>query len=511
MKITLISPYPDVEAFGIRTISACLKQEGHDVQCLFLPRDFRERYETRTLNEIVELSNQSQLIGISLMTNYFENAVQITQKLKEHCDIPILWGGVHPTIRPDECLNHADVVCVGEGEETVVELSRKMENGQHYRDVRNIWFKDGDNMITNPVRPLTQHLDQIPFPDYDHGTHYILDDARIQKMDIDLLSRYLGTTYMSMPTRGCPFGCAYCCNNTFNKMYPNQKRLRKRSVSNIIEELTRVKELLPFIESIKFDDDAFLSLSITEIQEFSEAYRKNVSLPLAITGATPSTLNREKLSLLVDAGLSIIRMGIQTGSERTKKLYNRRQTNQQVEKAARIINEFKDRIRPPQYDIILDNPWETEQDLIETLMFLSKLPTPYRLCHFSLSFYPGTELYSKAKQDGIITDDLEDVYRKHYNNCNTTYWNNLFFLLDNYASNGVGIPPKIMFLLTNHTMRKLNLHWLVYLLLKILLFPLTMKRFNYLAREGLKDIQEGNWTRIDTFMRRYFSRWALKG
>ena len=97
---------------------------------------------------------------------------------------------------------------------------------------------------------------------------------------------------------------------------------------------------------------------------------------MKITGATPTTLTREKLSLLVDAGLIEIKMGIQSGSENMKRMYNRHHSNAQVEKAARIINEFKDKIRVPAYDIILDNPWEVNSDLIETLMFLAKLPVP---------------------------------------------------------------------------------------------------------------------------------------
>jgi radical SAM superfamily enzyme YgiQ (UPF0313 family) len=287
-------------------------------------------------------------------------------------------------------------------------------------------------------------------------------------------------------------------------MYSNQKPLRKRSIDNIIKELVAAKKLLPFINCIKFDDDAFFSLSVNEIKEFSEKYKKDVSLPLMITGATPSTLNREKLSLLVDAGLNFIRMGIQTGSEYTKKLYNRRHTNQQVERAVKIINEFKDRIKNPQYDIILDNPWEAEKDLIETLMFLSKLPTPYTLYRFSLNLYPATDLYKKAKIDGIITDDLTDIYRKHYNECNKNYLNSLFILLNDYTSIGTRISPKIMLLLTNQKMRQLNLHRLLYILLKISLPFFKVQRLNFLVLGALKDIQKGNWSRIYRYIRKFF-------
>ena len=492
MKIILISPYPDLQVFGLRTISACLKREGHDVHLLFLPKRFTERYENKTLNEIVRFSKDSNLIGISLMTNYFDNAIQITQKLKENYDTPILWGGVHPTIRPEECLNYADMVCIGEGEDALVELAYKMSDGP-CNHVHGIWFKYKEKIIKNPIQPLTQSLDNMPFPDYDYRTHYILNNECIQKMDEKLIKKYLGGTYVTVPTRGCPFGCTYCCNNTINNMYPDQKPLRKRSISNIIKELVEIKKLLPFIDRIYFDDDAFFFFSVNEIMEFCKKYRKNICIPLAITGATPTTLTREKLSLLVAAGLNFIRVGIQTGSKRGLKLYNRRYTNQQVERTVRIINEFNYKIKMPQYDIILDNPWETDEDSIETLMFLSTLPTPYKLSLFSLSFYPGTELYTKAKKDGIIIDDLKDVYRKRFHTCNSTYLNSLFFLLKYYALINVRISPKIMFLLTNQRMRQLNIHLLLYYILSTskVLLPLTRKHFHYLILKGLKYIKKG--------------------
>jgi radical SAM superfamily enzyme YgiQ (UPF0313 family) len=472
---------------------------------MFLPKRFTERYENRTLDEIVELSEGSDLVGISLMTNFFNNAVQITKKLKNSTNIPVLWGGIHPTIRPEESLDYADMVCVGEGEEAIAELLTRIEERRYFYDVHGIWFKSKNNIITNPIRPLTS-LDHIPFPDYDFRNHFILNKNHIQKLDIKLLREYMEDIYMTMPTRGCPFGCTYCCNNALNKLYPNQKPVRKRSIDNIIEELAEIKSSLPFINRIKFDDDAFFTLSLEEIKEFCEKYRR-VGLPLSITGATPLTLSREKLSLLINAGLNFIRIGIQTGSERTKKLYNRRYTNQQVERAAKIIGEFKHKIEIPQYDIILDNPWETDEDLIETLIFLSKVPVPYRLCLFSLNFYPGTELYKKAKKEGIITNDFQDVYIKHYHSCGGTYLNRLFFLLSLYASNGIGISTTIMLLLTNKKIMRFNLHWLLYAVLKAVIVPLTFSnRIRYLYQKGLVYIRQGDWYAIQRYINRYLAK-----
>ena len=196
---------------------------------------------------------------------------------------------------------------------------------------------------------------------------------------------------MTLPTRGCPFACTFCINNLYLDMYPHQKPIRKRSVDNVIMELQQAKDKIPFIRYIKFDDDAFFIMSLDEISDFSKKYKEHIRMPLIITGATASTLSKEKLVLLVDAGLIEIRMGIQTAGTITKKLYKRPHTNQQIENAVRMINEYKDKLRA-KYDIILDNPWETDQDQIETLMFLSKLPVPYWLTLFSLNFFPGTDI-----------------------------------------------------------------------------------------------------------------------
>ena len=124
MNIGLISLYPDVISFGIRTLSACLKKEGHDVKIIFLLSEFWDKYEDRALGEAVDQLKDADLIGLSVMSNFWDNSVQITERIKKDLDVPILWGGTHPTIRPEECLDlgGADIVCIGEGEDTLVEL-----------------------------------------------------------------------------------------------------------------------------------------------------------------------------------------------------------------------------------------------------------------------------------------------------------------------------------------------------------------------------------------------------
>lgn len=190
MNITLISLYRDITTYGIRTLSACLKKDGHKVQNIFLRNKFHDRYEDGVLEEVAAVSKEADLIAISLMTNFFDDAIQVTQKLKSRTSTPILWGGIHPTIRPEECLEHVDMICIGEGEESLVELVKKMENGKDIFNIQGMWFKNKGEVIKNDLRPLIQNLDMIPFPDYEQENDYIQLNRHIYKLDEDLLEKY---------------------------------------------------------------------------------------------------------------------------------------------------------------------------------------------------------------------------------------------------------------------------------------------------------------------------------
>ena len=118
-----MSPTPlDVSAFGVRSLSAFLKQKGINVRNIFLSggvekyryrKDYLYRYDKKLIDEVIDLCKGSDLVGISLMTNYFERAIQITSEIKFATDLPVIWGGIHPTVMPEECIKYSDMVCIG--------------------------------------------------------------------------------------------------------------------------------------------------------------------------------------------------------------------------------------------------------------------------------------------------------------------------------------------------------------------------------------------------------------
>jgi anaerobic magnesium-protoporphyrin IX monomethyl ester cyclase len=481
IKVTLISPNSPGWDFGVRTLAAVLKKEGYDARILFIPLLPGQRsVDSENLEQIADLSAGSDLIGMSVMTNFFSGMRVITQTLRDKLDIPIIWGGIHPTIRPDECLNYADMVCLGEGEIPLLNLARAMDKKADPGNIPGLGYKVNGKVVINEQNPLITELDRLPLPDYACENDYLLKNGSVRKIDKNLLEDILTShthtskesyrIYHTITSRGCNFACAYCCNSYLNKTRHGQKIIRKRSVGNIIDEFTAVKRELPFVNCVLINDDDFFCRGADEIALFAKEYKEKIRLPLWITGLNVLEFDNGKFASLVGAGLRFIRLGIQSANSRTLKLYNRHYSKGQVAEAAKGINKFRDKIAAPSYDIILDNPWEAEDDLTETLMLISNLPKPYSIQLFSLTFYPGTELYNKAKQEGLIKDDIEEVYDRSFYAVKPAYLNKLFQLLAAYARQGLFIPAVIMGILTNPVLRRLKISLILYYALEIFIY-----------------------------------------
>jgi len=110
-------------------------------------------YPRRILEQIAEMCKTSDLIGISLMTCHFDNAVYITKFLREKLSVPIIWGGIHPSIRPAECLEYADMVCLGEGELSLSQLAKEMAEGKPWNslNVQGILKRSNPIFTASPV------------------------------------------------------------------------------------------------------------------------------------------------------------------------------------------------------------------------------------------------------------------------------------------------------------------------------------------------------------------------
>jgi anaerobic magnesium-protoporphyrin IX monomethyl ester cyclase len=433
MKVFFISPYESVASYGLRILSATLKARGHEAKILFLPLHFEEKYTRELLQQVAELVEHAPLVGISLSSNYFDQARELTRALKgQNPTQLVLWGGIHPTIEPEECLDYADIVCVGEAESTLGELVEKIERGEDYSGVKGFGFRRNGKKHINSVAPLVTDLDALPLPDYAYADHLMLHNGALVHATPKLISENLEQRYWTLSSRGCVFQCTFCCNNFLRQLYSSDKWFRKRSTENIIAELEWIKNEHPHFKEFYFDDDAFLDRSVEEIRDFAAQYKRRISMPFVITGVTPNSLTEEKLTILLDAGLIWFRIGIQTASDRVNlSLYKRPTPLRATRRAIEIIRKYKDRMKPIWYDFIVDNPWEMPDELLATLRLMLDLPRPYAINIYSLTFFPGTELHERARREGIVADARKDIYHKSYKRYRETYLNRLlmFFCL----------------------------------------------------------------------------------
>ncbi len=410
MKVALISTstYPSDQ--GIRHVSAMLKSRNHKVKVFFLPEaeNYSKRYSVRVLDQLYEMCKEFEIIGVSSYASTSVRAVQVINKLKP-LGKPIIWGGVHATISPEKCIDHVDLVCVGEGEYTMLELLEKLEKKQDITSIPNLWVRKDGKIYKNEIRILVENLDLLPPPDYDLEDHYILEKNTV----VPFGERHLNGMIFFQTERGCPNSCSYCSNHILKKLSTGKgKLIRFNSINYALNEMARLKKKFKTLGVFDIRDETLFARPLADFQEFNRRYKKEVGIRFKCL-ADPPTMNEEKLALLVDAGLTDIIIGIQ-GSERVNfEIYKRYITDAQTIKAAEIINKYKDKVAV-MYDVITTNPYETSQDVINLINLLIKLPKPYYLSVNNLVFFFGTPMYEKAIQDGIIRTKKDSAFDLNY-------------------------------------------------------------------------------------------------
>ncbi len=395
MKIVFLSLLPTTENFGIKYIHAYLLSRGHDSSIIFLPR--HSRHAASALNDFIA-AHRPDAVGCGYMSYEAPFAQFLGTSLKKQFPgLPFIAGGIHPTINPEECLAYADYVCIGESEDAMADLAENIDTGKNIHNLQNIAYSENGTITKNPLRPFIENLDELPFPGHWPERSYIYYNKVIAPLNLRLFkkyTRYDGKAFNIISSRGCPFSCAYCCNSFLTRLY-GVKKIRKRSPQNFLAEMKREIELFPEIILMNIHDDCFLAQTADWHREFAADYKKFINLPF-IVRSTPLHLTEEKIAVLKDAGLAWVTMGLQSGSEKTnREVFLRNVSNEKFLEATRLCNKYK---ISGYYDVILDNPFEKEEDVKQTITVLKQVPKPFQLQLFSLTFYKGTDIYTMYKE-----------------------------------------------------------------------------------------------------------------
>ncbi|MFQ5531625.1 MAG: B12-binding domain-containing radical SAM protein, partial [Candidatus Nanoarchaeia archaeon] len=297
-----------------------------------------------------------------------------------------------------------------------------------------------------------ENLNEIPAPDYDLETNYILEkNGNFSKLN----ESHIGKWIFYHGIRGCIYTCRFCCNNSLDKIYEGKgAKIRKKSIQLVIKELQDLIKKFPKVERIWFTDDDVNMRTVEELQEFRRLYKENIGLPFQCY-MSPTTVTETKLKLLIETGLKQIEFGVQTGSDRVnREIYGRPIFKKAVLRAAEIVNKYKKFIDSVNFQFITTNPYESKEDILETINLIRKFPSPFMIQAYGLVFFPGSPMYYKAISDGYIEkfdDSGYDVdflnYQKHVKLKNkNTYLNSMIHMMGtNSTSFRNGLIPRFAF------------------------------------------------------------------
>lgn len=412
VSVLLISVQPNLDIIGLKGLHHVLLERGYRSFLLYLPRfNPSQQRDLQALRRFVDEISPG-FIGISLMAIDYDAAVRVTRALKRFFpDIPVAWGGIHPTTAPELCLEHADYVCIGEAEQAVLDMAKAVEEGRRLDGIPGLCHRTEEGIEQPPPYPLIEDLDSLPINRQIPENAFVQMHGRVTPLECRHLQRhkrYRGGVYKILTSRGCPYACTYCVNNFLRKLY-GAWGVRRRSVAHVMEELEHALVEGPAVEYVDFTDDCFLACDLAYLDEFCHAYKARIGKPFIAKG-TPKYFTSEKMDLLVDAGLVWANLGLQSGSDRVcREVYERPITSDEFKRAATLIHQYP---IAAYYDVIVDNPFETEEDALETVETLMATPRPFYTLMFSLNFYLGTELRERAAAE--CPERLADAFGKDY-------------------------------------------------------------------------------------------------
>ena len=342
-----------------------------------------------SIYRIIEKSNPL-FIGFSVNTGPSTSlSAEFSETIKNDIgDIPIVWGGVHPTMVPHQCLseNYIDFVVLGEGEETIVELSHALEGQKELSSIRGIGYKQNGHPIINPPRPKIKNIDK-----YRPAWHLI--DIRKYLNEYREYGQNLSRMISYLTSRGCPYRCAFC----YNLAWEN-RRMRYHSIKRVLSDIKWLKEEYD-VDAVIFQDDNFFVNPKRTFEIIEE-----IDLPW-YGEPRVNYITEEFAKKVKETNCINLLVGAESGSDRILQYIKKDITVAQIEKATKIMAKYQ---IPLAYTWIIGFPGETWEEIMQTLHFIEKLQKYYmdnpEIFHNKVGIYlpyPGTPLYNISLKSGF--------------------------------------------------------------------------------------------------------------
>jgi radical SAM superfamily enzyme YgiQ (UPF0313 family) len=429
MGIKVLFLYPNTFGMNmlpsaIATFSAILKNKGHAVQVFdttYYAIDFgidsegskedrlnvvpyTQEMEKKNLrlkdsnwkNDLNKKVNEFKpdLLALSCTEDMWELGIKILNEIREYKNknnIPVVAGGVFPTFAPEICIKYdlVDLVCVGEGENALIDLCNKIENKKSYTNVTNLWIKkDGKiikkNTISNPV-----DVNKTPIIDTS-----LFEDNRLYRP-------MAGKVYKMYPVetiRGCPYTCRFCNSPDQMQLYKGlgHKFFRKKRMDLVYKELKYFKEQHK-VEYNYFWADTFLAMNKKEFEEFCDMY-KEINLPFWMQ-TRPETISDYNIKRLSEVGLHRISFGLEHGNEEFRaKILDRKWKNKDIVERLKIPHKYG-----VQFSVnnITGFPTETKKLAFDTIELNRHIEADNQNIYVFVPFH-GTPLRKMCEDLGLI-------------------------------------------------------------------------------------------------------------
>jgi len=418
-KILLIYPVTGMDVFGINVglplscvyLGSVLEQAGYRVEIL-------DERITETFEQDVADSIQRErpiLVGISSITGaQIRGGLQAARAVRQaDPTLPVVWGGVHPTLCPDSTLrdDFCDVVVKGEGEITLVKLADCLREKNDLSTVPGIGYKEkGEIKFTQSV-PLIEDLDVIPKPNYDllEMEHYFTRAPSTGEAQLQLVT-----------SRGCPFDCEFCYNLKFN-----ERRFRYHSAGRVVSDIVDLVDRFQ-IRSLFVEDDYFFGHP-GRVEEICDLLiEKDLKLLIQVPCRIDYLYKRspEMIDKLYRAGFKELWIGVESGSEERLKEILKRTTLDQVREVNQLLSGSDVYVK---YGFMAGFPKEERKETLETVDFMFELLGSNKGAGVApvaiYTPYPGTTLYDKAKLVYGMTfpDSLEGWSHFHFGENNNPF------------------------------------------------------------------------------------------
>ncbi|MBN1353833.1 MAG: B12-binding domain-containing radical SAM protein [Candidatus Omnitrophica bacterium] len=357
-------------------LAASLRKAGSEVKII----DATAPYNAVKAEGIKRAVNdfKPHFIGVTLTITYIPQTYAYLEGLRK-MGIPIVAGGPHANCMPEEVLEHgSDIIVIGEGEETVVELVEHFKGNKPLRDIQGLCFKDAEGKpVYTARRNLIKNLDSIPFPDF--SDFPIKNYTGSEDVDSNPIFWSLFTS------RGCPFDCIFCSShNVFGRT------VRMRSAHNIFEEVMGLAGNFG-VKRIAFQDDEILCSKKRFLEFCDLMIGSGLKIKMSMRTRIDS-IDEEILSKAKRAGLTRISYGIESWNDDTLRKINKRYTVKTIHEKLKAIEKH----RPfTSFNNICGFPWETREHLRKNLREIAKISKtiPYFTTFVTPIPYPKTRLY----------------------------------------------------------------------------------------------------------------------